>query len=155
MNVAILVGSVTLLGALAVLLWLRRRLLVVRVEGSSMRPTFRPGEWVLVRRIEPGDLRRGDVVVVERPEQPGLRPPMTDARRVRGRSWMIKRVHALSGEPVPANVATALGISSASQVPGGHIVLIGDNAAASHDSRAFGFFPTDRLLGVVVRRLEG
>jgi signal peptidase I len=35
------------------------------------------------------------------------------------------------------------------------LVLLGDNPAASFDSRQAGFFPAERLLGAVVRRLPG
>ena len=38
-------------------------------------------------------------------------------------------------------------------VPPDLLVLFGDNAAASYDSRQVGYFPADRLLGVAVRRL--
>jgi signal peptidase I len=155
MNAAMVGGGLALSVTLVVLLWLRRRLVVVRVEGPSMQPTFRPGEWVLVRRVDPTGIRHGDVVVVERPDQPGRQQPVTSTGRIRRRSWMVKRVLAVSGEPVPASVAAGLGISATSLVPPGHLALIGDNLSASYDSRALGFFPTERTLGIVVRRLEG
>lgn len=42
----------------------------VAVEGRSMVPTLWPGEWWLVRRT--ADAGPGDVVVLERPDRPGL-----------------------------------------------------------------------------------
>jgi nickel-type superoxide dismutase maturation protease len=45
----------------------------VAVAGGSMRPTLEDGDWVLVRRVSGGEaLAAGDVVVVERPDRPGL-----------------------------------------------------------------------------------
>ncbi len=45
-------------------------LLRVAVAGESMLPTLRPGDWCLVRRG--GRIRPGAVVVIERPDRPGL-----------------------------------------------------------------------------------
>ncbi|GAA3113341.1 S24 family peptidase [Nonomuraea salmonea] len=54
-------GAVAVLAVLAVVA--RRALVVVRVSGVSMAPTFRPGDRVLVRRT--AAVRRGQVVVFE------------------------------------------------------------------------------------------
>ncbi|HET9140551.1 S24/S26 family peptidase, partial [Actinophytocola sp.] len=51
----------------------RVALLVIRVDGTSMLPTFRPGDAVLTlrRRVRP-TVRRGDIVVCQRPDpRPG------------------------------------------------------------------------------------
>ncbi len=37
---------------------------LVEMSGYSMHPFLRPGDRLLVRRVEPGSLRRGDVVVL-------------------------------------------------------------------------------------------
>lgn len=52
------------------------------IEGSSMEPTLRAGDWVLVGRNRPAGPRLGQVVVVEHPHRPRLE--------------LIKRVSALS-----------------------------------------------------------
>jgi signal peptidase I len=58
----------------------------VLVEGNSMEPTYSAGDWLMVQwgkfavkssRFSIGDLfgprvKVGDVVVIERPEQPGI-----------------------------------------------------------------------------------
>lgn len=56
-------------------LWLCRRYRRLRITGDSMRPTLMPGQEVLIfpgayatRRPEPGD-----IVVVDHPQQPGLK----------------------------------------------------------------------------------
>ncbi|MFJ7044750.1 S26 family signal peptidase [Streptomyces sp. NPDC101112] len=130
---------------------MRRRLVAVTVVGLSMQPTYEPGDRVLVRRgVVP---RRGDVVVVERPcsqrlawDRPSaglgsVRSPVTE------RQWLVKRVAGEPGDPWPS------GREETDRVPPGHLLLLGDNARLSFDSRQMGPFPVDRVLGAVWRRL--
>src|SRR5947199_7739602 len=56
--------------AVAALALLRMRPFRVEVEGDSMRPTLAPGEWCIATRS--GPIRKGDVVVMERPDRPGF-----------------------------------------------------------------------------------
>jgi len=85
------------------------------VDGPSMEPAYRPGDRVLVNRL--AYVRRrpaaGDVVVLRDPERKG--------------HVLLKRIaRAPDGTcPGPARV-----------------YVLGDNSAASRDSRAFG--PVDR-----------
>ncbi|HEX6870848.1 MAG TPA: S26 family signal peptidase [Micromonosporaceae bacterium] len=141
-----------LLAALAVLfagaLVLRLRFVAVQVEGVSMEPTFHGGQWVLVRRTSVSRLRRGQVVVV------ALRPESEPPIEVGDPPWMIKRVAALPGDPVPRVEVPALTHVPEPTVPADRLVLLGDNPAASHDSRRHGYFDADTLLGVVVRVLR-
>jgi signal peptidase I len=51
-------------------------------------------------------------------------------------------------------VAAVTGAAAGTPVPAGQLVLLGDNRAASTDSRHWGYAPVDRVLGVVVRRLD-
>ena len=45
----------------------------VVVAGDSMSPTLLDGDQLLCRRVRPGiGVREGDVVVLERPDRPGL-----------------------------------------------------------------------------------
>lgn len=120
--------------------WLRRRYVLVTVVGTSMTPTLQPGDRVLVQRVPLGRIRRGDLVVVAPPtDLPSLSddPP-----------WLVKRAVALPGDPVPAGAPP----SADGLVPAGALFILGDNTAHSYDSRRAGFFPADRLLGVVVRQ---
>lgn len=66
---------------------------------------------------------------------------------------MIKRVAAVPGDPRPGTWLPAATQPQAAIVPPGQLVVLGDNAAWSQDSRQLGYFPGDRLLGIVVRRL--
>jgi signal peptidase I len=84
----------------------------VEIAGPSMAPTLRPGDWALA--VEPGRLRRGDVVVVEHPGRPGLE--------------MVKRIAGVPGEV--ARNGENLGEDE--------WWVLGDAPADSTDSRHFG-----------------
>lgn len=148
-----LAGAVVLLVAAR---WLRRRFVVADVHGPSMAPTLVAGDRVLVRTVHPGRIRAGDIVVLERAtlDSAWLLPPASGGWS--RREWLIKRVAATAGDPVPAAVvpavAAALGPAGA-VVPPGQLVVLGDNAAQSVDSRHYGWLPADRVLGVLHRRL--
>ncbi|MFH0518502.1 signal peptidase I [Streptomyces sp. M41] len=140
---------------------LGRRFVVVTVYGGSMEPAHHDGDRVMVRR---GAVPvPGCVVVVERPpfESPWPDPPVAAAAAahvVYDRQWVIKRVAAVAGDAVPtgalpASVATSDPTSEAppdTVVPPGMLILLGDNAAESYDSRHVGYFPATRVLGTVV-----
>jgi signal peptidase I len=138
-------GAVALAGGLA--LWMRRRLVLVTVRGSSMEPTLRPGDRVLVHRRALARVRRGQVVVLEPPLPGGAQ--RTGTASLDDRLWNIKRVVALPGDPVPAGVPNA---GHAERVPPQALVVLGDSAWST-DSRQRGFYSASDLLGVVVRRL--
>ena len=116
------------------LLAVRRAYTVVLVDGPSMEPALAHGDRVLVRRRAP---RRDEIVVVRYP-----------GRVLPGRPWTVKRVAALPGDPVPADVGLLEAV-----VPAGRLVVLGDNRARSHDSRGFGYADAGSVLGVVVRKL--
>ena len=87
-----------------------------------MAPRLLPGEWALAtsaRRI-----RRGDVVVVRHPNQPGIE--------------MVKRIAAAPGDEVSGRV---LGDDE--------WFVVGDNANASTDSRTIGPVPRAGIVGRV------
>ncbi|QXE39618.1 S26 family signal peptidase [Streptomyces sp. GMY02] len=133
---------------------LARTLVVVTVHGNSMEPAYHDGDRVLVRRGAPPE--PGQVVVMERPAA-GIgwtAPPVStgaDPTAVSAREWLIKRVAAVPGDPVPYEMGVA--DERVPHVPTGRVVLFGDNRAASHDSRQMGYFPVERLLGAVLRPL--
>ncbi|MFJ6195511.1 S26 family signal peptidase [Micromonospora sp. NPDC092111] len=147
--------TATLGAGLAAVALVARRLVAVTVRGASMQPTYHDGDRVLVRRTTAPTV--GQVVVVEQPAPHGRwrRPPLSPTAgpaAVSGRRWMIKRVAAVPGDPVPP--VPALRAVAGERVPPGRLVLLGDNTSASLDSRQLGYFPLDRTLGTVRRRLR-
>jgi len=95
------------------------------VDGPSMEPAYRAGNRLIVNRL--AYLRRppaiGDVVV--------LRDPGDGGR------LLIKRVAAPPNGDRPSPE---------------HVWVLGDNAAESRDSRAFGFVDRRRIVGKAWRR---
>lgn len=115
----------------------RVALLVIKVDGASMAPTFRSGDTVLtIRRALRPAVRRGDVVVCRRPA--GLPGPD---------EFLIKRVVAVAGDPVPDDPGRA-----GETISAGRVYVRGDGER-SLDSRVFGAIPLDHVLGHVVARL--
>jgi nickel-type superoxide dismutase maturation protease len=106
--------------AAAVLLVVAVRLRPFRVEvqGDSMRPTLEPGDWAVA--TAGGRVRKGDVVVLERPDRPGLE--------------VVKRVTGAPSE-------TGLGFDE--------WFVEGDNPQESTDSRTFGAVPRSAINGRV------
>jgi signal peptidase I len=138
----LLTGSALVAGLVILAAVLRHRWVVVTVHGPSMLPTFRDSDVLLVRRCDAAAVSVGQVVVVESPR---YRPQATGAGP-RVHRWLIKRLAAVAGDPVPAGVAGAT-----DAVPAGALIVLGDSRG--HDSMVFGPLPADHLLGVVVRRL--
>jgi signal peptidase I len=129
---------VTVLIALAGAL-LRRRLLLITVVGTSMEPAYTDGDRVLVRRTTLAGVRRGAVVVLAAaPGSPASDPPLR-----------MKRAAAVPGDPVPPGIPVADRL-----VPPGRLVVLGDNAERSADSRTAGFLPATDVVGIVIRRLR-
>ncbi|MEU5980129.1 S26 family signal peptidase [Streptomyces sp. NPDC047315] len=132
-----------LVGAgVAVAAWrVRRCYVAVTVRGPSMEPTLTHGDRVLIRRGARG-LRRGDIVVVARPDLETSwrqRPPVSGD--LTATEWFIKRAVALAGDPFAGE-----------PVPAGHLAAVGDGPY-SDDSRNHGACPVDQVLGIVIRRL--
>ena len=145
----------------------RHRFVVVTVRGQSMLPTFADGQRLLVRRCAPAAVAVGDVVVfadsrdadrdrlaAERERLVAAGVPALPPPPWRGSEWLVKRVAAVPGDPVPRATVPALAGVDHDVVPAGALVVLGDNAAGSDDSRRYGYVPANRLVGTVLRRLS-
>jgi signal peptidase I len=148
--------ATTAVAAAVLVAWLRRRFVVIEVDGRSMQPTLNEGDRVLVRRGPLRRIRTGDIVVAENPRHHrNGRLPGSPARRSRNldrHTWMIKRAVAIPGDPVPASLAATVLVVAGTLVPDDRLLVLGDNTVASFDSRSYGYLSGDRVLGVVVRR---
>jgi signal peptidase I len=118
------------------------------VDGPSMQPNLYSDYRVMTEKVSYHlhPPRRGDVVVVERPD---------------GETPLVKRVLALPGEivevrgghvyinhtPIQEPWVTYWGGQDypATLVPVDHVFVLGDNRAVSRDSREIGPVPYDRV----------
>jgi signal peptidase I len=134
--IAVLLALVLLAGGF---LWLRKRYAVITVRGLSMSPAYAHGDRLLVLRRTRIDAGHCVVFADHRPagfDGPG--------------GWILKRVAAAPGDPVPLQARTVV---RDERVPPGQLVVLGDNPAHSTDSRHFGYVASGRVFGVVLRRL--
>lgn len=142
-------GAVGLLAAVAgVAWWLRRSLVQVTIDGDSMAPNLVDGQTVLLRRNRSVRVNRGDVVAMA-PEFIETAVPVSEGDRSGGRLWIVKRVAAAPGDPIPPGLGV-LAERAGEPVPDGHLVLLGDNPDHSHDSRQDGLVDLDRLRGKII-----
>ena len=138
---------------------------IARVKGSSMLPTLRTGQWLLVSRLDYrlGSPRRGDVVICHYPGR------YMDRWKLIRQSF-VKRVIALPGETVEI-IEGVVYIDGAPlqepyldparcrfrrQMPARTLgedqyFVLGDNRDSSNDSRRIGPLPSSMLVGRVHR----
>ena len=119
----------------------------VRVAGDSMWPTLEADQF-LIATTPAGRLRRGDVVVVRRPERP---------------LEVVKRIVGVPGERVVVQdgrvevegrrlvepYARGTGPSGSWRLAADEYLVLGDNRDRSSDSRAFGPVPAGAIVGIV------
>src|SRR5580704_19059054 len=130
--------------------FLRRKYLVISVVGSSMRPALQPGDRVLVRRGPLASLQPGMIVVMhDWPES--LQAGQASGWLENPISWLIKRLAAGPGDPIPKVARAACG--NAQVVPPGIVVVLGDNGGG-RDSLRWGFASADQIIGHVAMSLS-
>ncbi|MEV7994985.1 signal peptidase I [Streptomyces sp. NPDC086077] len=114
----------------------------VTVNGDAMDPTYPRGARAFFERIDPGEVRRGDVVLHRTEDRDESRPAL---RRVIGIGGDNVRQSpggpvTVNGEPLsepyvkdgdPSGMAPAYDVV----VPEGRLFLLGDHRANSNDSR--------------------
>lgn len=154
------IAAGVLLAACALTVWVRLRYLVTTVDGPSMEPALHSGDRLLVRRTR--RVRAGQIVVV-RIMPPTLDAPPPDAPAPDEKTpvtrvhpdgvLLVKRAIAVAGDPVPVDRVPCLREARETTVPPGALVVLGDNAPTSWDSRDYGFVRADQFIGVAVRTL--
>ena len=131
------------------------------IPSASMEPTLQEGDRVLVNKLsyDLHDVHRGDVIVFERPDEPG--DAATPEDQIHD---LIKRVIALPGDVIEAHDGTlfvndkrvdepylAPGTTTdhlgRQEVPKGKLFVMGDNRGNSHDSRDFGPIDESSIVG--------
>jgi signal peptidase I len=116
------------LALLLLLAVLPATLVIVTVRGNSMAPALLPGDRVLVmRRWATRRLKRGDVVVARVSLPPGER-------------LLIKRIGALGGDRAVSQDKELI-------LSDREVFLVGDHREASFDSRQYGAFLLDGVIG--------
>lgn len=125
----------------------------IRVDGSSMVPTFQDGEFVIVEKVSYrfSEPKHGDIVVFHFPRDP--------------EQEYIKRVIGLPGDQISIRqgqvylngellsepyVASAPRYELEYHVPDGELFVLGDNRNNSSDSHDWGTVPLDFVVGRAV-----
>lgn len=125
----------------------------VRVDGFSMVPTLKDGEFVLVSKVNYRftPVERGDIIVFHFPMDPGQE--------------LIKRVIGLPGDVVRVQqgkvsvngqvldepyIAAAPAYAGEWTVPPNQLFVLGDNRNDSSDSHSWGFLPFEKVVGKAV-----
>lgn len=130
----------------------RRSLFAVAIAGSSMTPGFEDGDFVLVRRrpVPAGLDAAGLVICVRGPEDRLLLKRVVG---VPGDSLRVGRTVYVAGraleEPYAHGEAAAETFRGAHELAPDEYVVLGDNRAASTDSRDFGPVRASQIEGVV------
>jgi signal peptidase I len=123
-----------------------------RVDGKSMYPTFKPGQWLLVRRLNwpAPPLRIGEVIVFKKEGDeivkrvvalPGQRPPAAG-------EYAMALARSIAHDTMPKPVGELGNLME--PVPQGQVYVLGDNLPNSEDSRDFGPIPMNTVLGRVL-----
>ncbi|WP_171817761.1 S26 family signal peptidase [Pyxidicoccus fallax] len=149
MSLVLGVGLGALVAGAALVLWTRRRWLVVTVQGYSMEPTLRDGQRLIARRRSGADAGapgygRSDIVVFLLPSS------QLEAMESADLPYRIKRVAAVPGDPVPDWAMESLSADARTRVPPGKVVVSGDNPR-SQDSRQLGYIDSRAIIAVVRR----
>jgi signal peptidase I len=125
----------------------------VRVDGSSMEPTFHNGEFIIVNKLpyKFGSPQRGDVIVFHPPRD----PEEEYIKRVIGTPGDKIEVAGgqvyVNGQPIQETYITAQPTYSGSwSVPENAILVLGDNRNNSSDSHNWGPVLLNEVIGKAV-----
>lgn len=128
----------------------------IRVDGSSMEPSFQDGNYVIVNKIAygDGDLERGDVIVFPYP--------------LNREEDFIKRIIGLPGDHISILrgdvfingsrinedylLTDSRGDMEELIVPQGTVFVMGDNRNDSSDSRIWGPLSIEEIIGKAIFR---
>ena len=126
----------------------------VRVDGFSMLPTLKDGEYVLVNRLAYFNDKvpeHGDIIVFQSPQSQNL----DLIKRVIGVPGNTVKIYngvvQVDGETLAEPyIASAPVYNGEWVVPEGVVFVLGDNRNDSSDSHAWGFLPLENVVGKAV-----
>ncbi|MFE7129463.1 signal peptidase I [Streptomyces sp. NPDC057638] len=113
------------------------------VVSEAMKPTYGPGERLVIERIDAGEIRRGDVVLIHVPDRyqgiPALQRVIgmggdhvvSDGSRITLNGKPVDEPYVMRGEVLPTTGPYDV------KVPDGRLFLLGDNRGNANDSRYF------------------
>jgi signal peptidase I len=107
--------------AVAITFLMRARPFRVEVAGMSMEPSLLPGDYLLATAT--GAIRRGDLVVVDRPDQRGFE--------------LVKRVAGIPGDVIDGRALEP-----------DEYWVVGETSTRSTDSRTFGAVASADIKGI-------
>lgn len=122
----------------------------IRVDGSSMEPTFQSGQLILVNRLayRIGEPLRGDVIVFNFPRNPQQeyikRLIGLPGDHIEVRDGQVLVNDTLLDEPYIAAMPRYTGEWT---VPAEQYFVLGDNRNNSSDSHSWGMVPADFVIG--------
>lgn len=123
---------------------------LVQISGVSMEPTYHSGE-LLVARTDVGQLRDGDVVLVDTESGPIIKRVAKvagdcfDEMRLPFGNWKPVRL------PTTGHPRAKFHLRK-TPVPVGYIYVLGDNLDHSLDSREFGLVPLSHVRAKLVNQ---
>jgi signal peptidase I len=134
---------------------------IIEVNSGSMLPTLTSGDRVPVC-VGPFDAKTGDIVAFRRkPTEPRAdEPGFSRVVAMEGDHIVIARDELVVNgsvvdygwnDPVAAPEFSCLLTAEGCTIPAGMVFLIGDNLQGSRDSRLFGPFPVEDVLGRMCR----
>lgn len=125
----------------------------IRVDGSSMEPTLKSGEFVIVNKLAYrfGKPKIGDVIVFHFPRD----PQQEYIKRILGlpgdRVVVSGGQLYINGEQIKENYISSIPAYDLSlEVPADSLVVLGDNRNNSSDSHNWGAVPLKNVVGKAV-----
>jgi signal peptidase I len=144
-SAALIIGAAALLLA-SCLAAMRLLLTVVTVAGTSMEPTYRQGQRLLMARVPPAAIKVGSAIVFWGPVDDGGHDGVK-------RFYIVKRLAAEPGDLIPDLVLAAVDARQGDPVPPGKLVVLSDSVTGA-DSRSWGYLPAAAVAGVILGSLR-